>query len=218
MIQQTRSRTAFPRRSFIQAAVASLLPLRLANEQTGAQQRAATPASGPAPGFLGGAERRFEASGMRLTGALVISTAAYAFDSETHAVEAFPSLIEHTRGAIETDASPLHEASAPPLGDEHAAYVGEVPGPDESSPRFAVGLVFWRDGDLIIVMFAGGLAGDQLAELVPTAQAIAGREPGPPTAATLVPGNMRSGGLWDVLPTLEDAPEGFVFLEDRIPR
>lgn len=74
----------------------------------------------------------------------------------------------------------------------------------------------WRDDDLVLVIFAGGLAGDLLPEVFTTARAIAGRVPGSEPASTPSrPDELRTGGLWEVQPTYDDVPEGFVLLRDR---
>jgi hypothetical protein len=56
-----------------------------------------------------------------------------------------------------------------------------------------------------------------LPTLFNIARAIEGRQPGPePLAGTPIPNEMQSDGIWDVLPTLDDMPEGFVFIKDEV--
>jgi hypothetical protein len=69
-----------------------------------------------------------------------------------------------------------------------------------------------------VIMIASGFAGDQLPEIFAISRAIVGRVPGPrDSTATMIPGELRHDGIWAVLPTLNDIPEGFVFFEDRLP-
>jgi hypothetical protein len=214
-----RSHAILSRRILLHAVIASVSAFSLSPGGIFAQQSTATPASEAITGIIAASERRFEASGLRLLGAGAISVFAYQFDSAEHAAEGFAAVIEFFRDYFETGATAMQQASAPRLGDQRVAYVGELPESSEPDARLLAGGLFgWQDDDVVIVMIAIGLAGDQLAELFAIGNAIVGRVPGPRAAAAIsFPGEMRRGGIWDVLPTLEDVPEGFVFLEDRVP-
>ena len=63
-----------------------------------------------------------------------------------------------------------------------------------------------RSDRFVWVLAGGGLTGDPIAELTPVSEALVERQPG----GDVVEGadGMRSGGLWDMLPTIEDVPVG----------
>jgi hypothetical protein len=118
------------------------------------------------------------------------------------------------RRSIEAKGGTVREASAPDIGDEHVALAAQQPINDGAS-ELQMGFFAWRDGNLVIMLLATGY-GEQLPSLFALARTIEGRQPGPESLTTPVPDEMSSGGIWDVLPTLDDMPEGFVFDKDEI--
>ena len=101
------------------------------------------------------------------------------------------------------------------MGEEAVAYAGEVPNRDVAA-EIVVALLGWREANLILSGVSAGFSGDQLLPLVSAAEAIAGREPGSgPVATPASESEMHTGGIWDVLPALDDLPPGFVFVSDE---
>jgi hypothetical protein len=175
------------------------------------------------PGFIIGAERNFAASGMRAAGPSAIAVGVYQFESAEAATTVFPGLADFYRARLDTVGDALRPASTPDLGDEVLAYAGEVP--TEDGVTVTIGLLCWREATVISVAAAAGLSGEQLVPLFTIAERMAQRgHPGrqvsdAPVATPTGAQDMHTGGVWDLLPTLADLPEGFVFSSDEpIPR
>lgn len=194
--------------------VASLLPHDLRAMQ-------ATPAAySPAvrDGFVGGATRRFQATGMRLLGSNLFVTGVFVFDSEDVAKLAFGEIVDTTllrmsEGGDFGEVGEIQPASVSNLGDEAQAYLTKV---DSDGTELAIGVVFWRDSVAVYTGFSASLdGGDPFTELFALARAITGREyVDMVVVGTGDPTDMRTGGVWDLLPTLSDIPEGFVFVDE----
>lgn len=160
-----------------------------------------------------GGLREFRSAGMRLLGPAAITVAAYRFEADKAAAQAFPRLCGSIHEQMGGD---LQTASAPNLGDETLALAGEAEG-DDPETLFPVGLVCWRDGPVVFLGFSAGLAGEQLPALFDVARTMKEQTAQANAAATPAPDQeMRTGGVWDLLPRLQDMPEGFV-LERETP-
>ena len=173
-------------------------------------------------GFVIGASREFHALVLRPIGASIIATGAFIFDSDNRAAEIFPMFIDlslNNLTSVFPGVGPFRPASAPDLGDEAIAYVGSLTPPDDPNTTFVVGTFAWREGPIVYFAFAVGRSGDPLAEVFAIARAISGRKwTNGPTTTPTSSREMHSGGVWELLPTLEDMPEGFVLIiENLIP-
>ena len=171
------------------------------------------------PGIEEAVARDFDASGMRLVGTLVFRFAAARFDEPESAEAAIPVVLDRyldRLGDEAGDVSGVRAASVRDLGDETVARAGEIVTPGEDEPDLTVAILAVRRGALLQLFVGAALAGDPLADVADIAEAGVEREPGGDATPTGDDG-MRTGGLWDVLPRLDDLPEGFVFVEERIP-
>lgn len=177
----------------------------------------ASPTAGPTwrpPGLTFGAARQFDAPGLRLIGPMRIMTAAVVFDTEAHAEDAMPSAVDFAQAISQMEPDSIRPASAPKdLGDEAVAYIGEV-APEGQSQAFATGLLVWREQRLYTMIGYGFAGTDVLTELFALGRSISGRAVGNTPTAPVAAHNLWSGGVWDLLPTLADVPEGFVFESD----
>lgn len=170
-------------------------------------------------GFVDGAQRRFQATGMRLLGSNVFVTGVYVFNSEDVARLAFGEIVDTILLRIEEseaigEVGEIRPASVSNLGEESQAYLTKT---DMDGTELALGVVFWRDGVAVYTGISASLGGgDPFTELFALARAITGREyVDAPVEWSGDEGDIRSGGVWDLLPTLSDIPEGFVFVDEE---
>ena len=69
---------------------------------------------------------------------------------------------------------------------------------------------------MVHLLYGAALAGDPLTDIAVIAEKILGRQPGG-DATPIGDEGLREGGLWDLLPRLEDLLEGFVLDEEKVP-
>jgi hypothetical protein len=172
------------------------------------------------PGLHGVEEtavRQYEASGARFIGPISLTFSVLRFDTIAHAQEAVPIMaarVAETFEAPNFDGS-LQPASVRSLGDQASAQAGTFK-LGEGKVEVNIAVVSFRRGRFVRVLSGYG-RGDPLLELADIGERIEGRTSSmaapPSTAAlpTIAPDDgLRHGGMWDMLPTLEDIPEGFV--------
>jgi hypothetical protein len=171
-----------------------------------------TPSGATAPsGIVAGATRVFQATGPRLLGSTYLQVTAFVMVDAAVAERSMDVGISGALAAVSLS-TPARPVSVDPIGDEAEAYLATMA---SDGTEFPVGFVFWRDDRVLYAGFSLAVGGDPLADLFALARTITGR----PYVETLVtepatPGGMWSGGVWNLLPTLADVPEGFVFVSD----
>jgi hypothetical protein len=172
-------------------------------------------------GLADAAVRSFEASGIRLIGTAQFSFMVVRFDDVEAARSGIERVIANQIARIDqqSDVSDLKRASIGSIGDETLAHAGEVvvddPG-DAAVEPLIVGIVAARRAAYVQLGQGVALAGDPLVDVSGVLKKTIDRAEG--GDATPVDGDgMRTGGLWDMLPRLEDLPEGFVLDEERVP-
>jgi hypothetical protein len=192
--------------------VLGIVALVLLASDAAAQTPVPTPqlATG-SPHIVAYVSRIFQTPTVRLVGPTYIEAQAALADDPNRASNGLHSGVDGIRQLIEAEGGIAREASAPQIGEERVAIAGGLP----SGSGVQLGLIIWREGNLVITLIATGY-GEQLPSLFAIVRAIEGREPGPESLASPVPDELSRGGIWDVLPTLDDVPEGFVFIKDEI--
>lgn len=150
-------------------------------------------------GFVTGAIRQYEAPGVRLMGMLALHASVYVYESDDAATTALPAIVAFMDGEIAANGGTLAPASAPDLGDEAMAFAGDL---TQGETTYVAAMLAWRDGSKVSTLVAAGLSGDLFPEMMAVAEAMQGRV-------------FWSGGAWDLLPTLEDMPVGFVLKDEE---
>jgi hypothetical protein len=178
-----------------------------------AQDIAATPER-DLPEPLAAIRRDFQVGGMTLVGPASLVSLVLLFETPEEAAAELPKSIEFYRDwAADLGDGELREASTPKLGDARKAYAGTTAVEDQ---KVQVGIFGWQEADRIYVLMAFGLSGDMLTPLFDLGSTIAGR---PLPATEVIPateqGEMAHGGIYELQPTLEDMPPGWVFMGDQ---
>jgi len=222
-IPLVRCTVTVSRRWFFRSA-AGAVPLILFPVSPALARQDVTPtprATVTVPGFIEGATRNFQAPAGRLVGTGFISALVVITDTDEHAAAAFPDLVDYYRDYLYRDqtesiSETLRPASTPDLGDEAAAYAGEFADPKNPNALFLAAIFCWREGPIIYENFALSRGVDPLPDLFAVGRKITGREQNnDPVSVPASPQEMHTGGVWDLLPTLADVPEGLVFLNDE---
>lgn len=198
-------------------AVAGLLGTDVGSGKAGQVATPAPLAQEVADSYLGGAWREFEAGTLRLAGTMALRVTVFVFDDAAVAARAFPSTAGSMRDQMGERGEALRPASPADVGDEALAWVGDVPADDGSAMTFSLGIFAWREGPAIYVAYGGGFMGDPLPDLFAVGRAIEGRRfVAGPVATPAGSAQMHTGGVWDLLPTLADVPEGLVFADEGL--
>lgn len=213
----------FPAVVFVLVALVTLLaaipPAVVAAQDAGATSTADETVLFDLPGSENAALRGFNPSGARFVGTAAMVFAVVRFDSPERAEDALPLLLGRFRrnppgnGGNLTGVRP---ASVRAIGDDRLAYVGTLEFRDEDRPDSDLALLLVHRDDVVYFMFGLALVGDPLPDLANVAEVIIDREPGA-RATPVASDGLRTGGLWELLPRLDDLPEGFVFSEDQVP-
>jgi hypothetical protein len=171
-------------------------------------------------GVQDAALRSFAATGLRIASPISLAVEVIRFDSGKHGKDAIDTLLERQmqRLAQGGDTSGIKRASADKIGDETRAFGGSLKLTDTSAPieEIAIGGAIVRRDEFVFVALVGSLGGDSITPALEIMRKIVDRQPGQGATPTDADG-MRTGGLWDMLPTLDDVPEGLTFDEDRVP-
>ncbi len=193
-------------------ALVFMLLLQIAPQAVSAQETSSTPeADLPSPHAA--VQRDFEVSGLTLLGPTAIASIVFVYETPKEATTEFPRLHEFYRNEFEANqGGDLQPASTPKIGDERKAYAGSFMSEDQEA---IVGLFAWREGSRVYVLVDIGLAGDLLTPLFDLGVSLSGRTlPNSAPAQATSPGEMGSGGAYELLPTLDDMPPGWVFTSD----
>ena len=164
--------------------------------------------------------RTFGPSGFRLVGTLALLFTVTDFENENSAAAGMPQLGDQLIVDLAeqgNDTSGPKSASVRPLGDERIAYAGTLIALEEDDStfdEFMVAALVVREGVFVHFMYGAAIAGDPLADLAAVAEKIIGRQPGGDVTSVGDDG-VREGGLWDLLPRIEDLPEGFVLEKEE---
>ncbi len=177
------------------------------------------PAQTPAPvvspdEVLSSGTRTFQIPGMSFDGTIAIAAYGIEFVSDEAAERAFRPATDGVAEQLAPDG--LAEVSAPAIGDESEALAGAAAiGDGEMTAE--IGLVTYRSGSVVVVVFAAALAGSPVEDAITTAQNAAERAPGPAMSqASPEPNEMRTDGVFGALPTLDDVPPGLAFVSDEV--
>ena len=193
-------------------------PYAFAQQET---ESSVTQRVGTFRGRLDGASRSFAPSAVRLIGTSFISTFVVTYNTKVNVAAAFPWLTDYRldflfRNQAQAVSETLRQASAPDLGDEAVAYVGDFVDSANPDITYVLGFIAWREKAIIYQNVGLSRETGPLPDLFAVASNITGRElNGDPVSTPTSPQDMHIGGIWDLLPTLADVPEGFVFVEDE---
>jgi hypothetical protein len=166
--------------------------------------------------------RSFQAPGARFVGAESVTTYLARFGSPEQAKAGISALRDrvfaYVRTIAKTDA--VGKASIRKIGDQTVAYAGNLellnPQPNVAA-GFTAAFLFVRAGEYVYyIRGAAVLNVDPTLDTFAVARDIVSRKPGLAKAAKSAK-EMNTGGLWDMLPTLDDVPEGFTFVQDAVP-
>jgi hypothetical protein len=167
----------------------------------------------PIPGLQDAAARSFEAPADGSSGTFSMNFIVLQFEDEAAADDAIEEVVVHYLDLqeLKNDVAPsLKPTRAPDMGDRAIAYEWQI-----NTEALAVNLAMlvFSKGDLVYYMTAGGFDVDPLIDLEAVAKSmVSGDER--PTADD----NLRSGALWDLLPTLNELPEGFKVRDELVPQ
>lgn len=190
--------------------VLALMPISLSAEQatpTPNAQRASN-------GYVASGSRTFRSAGPRAYGVNSILFNVYVCHSAYSAQQVMQQIVVNIPNLeLPADTGDFQQASISDLGDEAQAYLA-LTEPGEFQGYY--GIVVWRDGENVYVGFAFSVGRDPFQELFSIGRTITGRQYRDTPTLTPVSGiGPRTGGVWDLLPTLSDFPEGFVFVVDE---
>ncbi|MFL5760317.1 MAG: DUF4352 domain-containing protein [Thermomicrobiales bacterium] len=171
-------------------------------------------------GVQDAAIRSFIATGFSLASPIYLTSAVVEFDSDEHTHDAMPIVRDRYLQSIgqNGDVSGIKKTSAKKIGDETIALSGplKVSDPDVPITELACGLVVVRHDRYVLLVGVGSIGGDSIGAALGTARAMVEKHKGGDVTPTDADG-MRTGGLWAMLPTLDDIPEGLTFAEERVP-
>jgi len=161
--------------------------------------------------------RAFGAAGPTIVGPAVLLCGVALFSSDEAAEAAMSLTLD---GYIELmaetfDPAPLRKASVRDIdADAAMAYAGTVPFLDPDNPFGEVTFVLLaaQRGTVLRVMLCAALVEDPFPYITSVYDVIVRRKPSD-DPETLEDG-YHTGGVWDMLPTIDDVPSGLVFHED----
>lgn len=190
----------------------TLLPAVVSPGFAMAQDADATPTI-PSGTLVAAVTRQFDRNGLALVGPIAIRTFVAVYNDANVASMALPQLVHQLRDQMAgPDGGDMRLASTPKIGDERLAYAGPVMANEQEAQA---GVFGWRDGRHIYVLVDVGLTGDMLEPLFGIASLLSGRAlPESEAVQATEEGEMSRGGPFELLPTLDDMPPGWVFSED----
>lgn len=164
--------------------------------------------------FLVGAQREFRAMNT-WHGTILLQFGAFVYADDESAQVGFddyaaggPSLLEETFGVT------ARPASIGELGDDAAAFLGNT---TIEGFEVSCALALWLDQELLYMSFAMAIGEDPFSDMLPIAREMMGRHMSGDSDATPDPvTGMRSGGVWDLLPELDQLPVGFVLYNEGL--
>lgn len=173
-----------------------------------------------AHGMTDGVQRGFTPTGGRFVGLNSIGFVVIELDTIDHAKEATLALTSNIADFIAAagTAGALRPASIRDLGDQTIARAGTITSTSKgTSTETMVAVIGYRSGRFVSVCYGDGKITDPLLELAGIAEKLIDRTP-KPKDAPLNNDGLRQDGLWNMLPTLHDVPEGFVVDNEAAPR
>lgn len=166
--------------------------------------------------FIAGAQRQFATSDIPESGIIFLQFTVHVMPSRSVAEEEFPAAVARMREYFTTmvDApTEMRPVSIDPIGDEARAFAIDTT--VEDIPVSLV-VIAWREGRLVYTAASAAISGDQIAELKPILARLENRQYEDSPVRTDPTTGMRTGGAWDLLPNLQDIPEGFA-LQREVP-
>gem|GEM_PF-3831813 len=160
--------------------------------------------------------RQFEST--QVPGLRVLTVEIASFDTGRHAGDAIPTIRERAFAnyAQGEDITKVKETSSRTIGDRTYVYSGLVHAYD-SPQTYTIAPTFVRSGSLLYIVQATAIIGDPVSDSIDTVFKVLSRTEGPVVPLTTT-SEMQSGGLWDLLPTLANIPEGLTHFADVSPK
>lgn len=195
------------------AVVLMLVVMMFGFDVVSAQARQATPTlQDPADvGVISSVSRSFVAPNVSFDSILAVSVLVAEYQDARLASEGMKQLGSNLLGALTSDSncpddaidfSDLKEVSAPPLADESRGFAGSVG--EKGGIQGQVTILVFREAQFVYVLFGAAIMTDPMPDLVDVAESILSEN----RKASPSGSEMRTGGLWDRLPTLQEVPPG----------
>jgi hypothetical protein len=188
----------------------------------------ATPVADDQPLLVGldgledSAIRAMQIEVFKQSGPIVLTFEVLRFQDADAAEDSLPELVRRVVARFDADrngADPYEPASeAPELGDDSIVYVGEqrFDEPVSNIDASPIALVFVRTGAYVHIAIGVALRGDPTPDLVDILTITTNRNEGGRATPANASGH-RTGGLWDLLPGLDDVPSGFAITDEIVP-
>jgi hypothetical protein len=166
--------------------------------------------------------RAMQATRIKQSGPIVLTFEVLRFTDAEAAEEELAEFVRRVVARFDADrngADPYQPATdAPEIGDETIAYIGEqrLDEPLGEITATPVAILFVRTGAYIHLAIGIAFRGDPLPELVDTLAITTTRTEGERATPTNE-AEHRTGGLWDLLPELNDVPPGFEITDEIVP-
>jgi hypothetical protein len=195
------------------AVVLMLVVMVLGFGVVSAQAQQATPTrQAPADtGVIRSVSRSFEAQNVSFDSILAVSASVAEYEDVGLATEGMKQVRSRFLGTLTSDSecpedtldfSDLKEVSAPQIADGSLAFAGSVG--EEDGIQGQVTILVFREAQFVYMLGGAAIMTDPMADLVDVAKSIlAENRMAPPSGS-----EMRTGGLWDRLPTLQEVPPG----------
>ncbi len=200
-------------------SVGSVLALLLSPAPTQAQTDGTGILAGT-HGMTGAVDRSFSPTGGRFVGLNSIHFVVIEFDTIDHAKEATLALTSNIANALPAvgTSGALRPASIRELGDQAIARAGTLTSTSNgTTTESMIAIIGYRSGRFVSICYGEGKITDPLSELAEIAEKLVDRTP-KSKDAPLNSDGLRQDGLWNMLPTLSDIPEGFVVDDEAAPR
>lgn len=159
--------------------------------------------------------RIFDATGAT-QGLLSLSVVVLRFSSDGAADAGLETVADryfalHGASTDELTIADPRPVSAPRIGDRRVAFTWMITH-TPTAIEFSFGMIVIRKGDVIYQLMAQSRGASPLTDLADVASAIVTDEPRQPSGD-----GPRTGGVWDLLPTLDEVPFGLVVELEKVP-
>jgi hypothetical protein len=168
-------------------------------------------------GFVVGAARSYRAATNHANSADLLQSYALVFSTDTAATNGMPAVSQLLETMVDPDTESLVPVSVDQLGDATVAYGGLRSAGQAVPETERFGIVLWRDGTLLQLIFALGTKGEYVPLAFSIAQRIFARQhatsiPQP----TQTPPGMHRGGVWDLLLSPAELSDDFEFAGETL--
>lgn len=161
-------------------------------------------------GAVQGASRTFSSANMRFDQIIALVALVVEYRDVALAEAAFEQTRHNVLNCPDDDGGDWIEVSAPAVGDESVAFATTIG--DEGELQGTYKILLLRHGRFVYDFAGVAFVADPMDDLVLIANRLLAENRSVPQDR---PTTIRTGGIWDRLPTLNDVPAGLAFQEDR---